>query len=149
MEREVNTAFNKSILDDKMLKDIVVNKWRSLQPTGKKNMPFKTADGTIVLSNLKVAEALIKRGIAEDQKFAFVLMFEGSNVKKGVSKKGNKYCFTRLDLSDGYNTCESLVWDRDIPFRYPKNSIIYIEGTLRDGWKTTVSITAKQVEKIF
>lgn len=150
MERDTNTVFNKSLLEDKFLTRMILDKWKSLKPTGKKNMPYQTKGGLVVLSNLRVAQALLRRGVDEKQKFAFILMFAGSETKKGISKKsGKEYAMLKVHLTDGYNQTEAILWDKTHALRYPLNSVLYIEGTLKEGWKTPVSINADQIEIIF
>lgn len=148
MERETNKTFNKTVLSDPDLKKLILHKWNSLTPTGNRNIPFQTIDGTLVLSGVRMGQALLKSGSAENKNFAMVMMYEGSSVKQGVSKKGNKYCFTKIQLSDGFNSIEAVDWNRQHPLRYPINSLVYVEGTLKEGWKTPLSLVISQIEII-
>lgn len=147
MEMETNKAFNKTVLDDDMIVDLIDRNFPVFTKTGKAAMPFRTRSGVLVLSGVKIADALLKQGLADkNSKFGFIMLANGSAVKKGVSKKGNNYCFTKLSVSDGYNMTEAIEWNRDTPYRYPENSIVYIEGTIKEGWKTSVSINIDEVE---
>lgn len=148
LEREANKAFNKAVLEDPGIVDIIRNKWKSLIPTDKKQMPFITIDNLLVLANARIAQALVKKGVDKYKKFAFILLFQGSKTKSGISKKGNEYNMCKISLSDGYNDIEAVKWDMKEALRFPKNSLVYVEGTLKEGWRTPVSITVDEIEKI-
>ena len=80
---------------------------------------------------------------------AMVMLFTGSKVRKGVSKRtGNPYCFLNINLSDGYNEAESVDWKKTKPLRFRENSIVYVRGTLNKGYRSAVSINLKEIEPI-
>jgi hypothetical protein len=51
-------------------------------------------------------------------------------------------------LSDGYSTIECTQWDRKSALGWEKNSIVYVRGKLKEGWKTPVSLTIEEIERI-
>lgn len=146
MEKEFNKTFNKNLLTDPEVRNLILNKWPSLAPTGRKGIPFMIGK-TPVISSLKIAEGLIKN--EHENEVAMIMLFTGSKIRKGKSKRtGNEYCFLNIDLSDGYNIAESVDWKRTKPLRLRENSIVYVRGTLKAGYKCPVSINLKEIEPI-
>jgi len=110
-------------------------------------MPKSNGDTVTVINNIKVAEGLVNKGYK--QEVGMIMLFEGSNIRKGVSKKSGKdYCMLNIRLSDGYSNVECVDWNKKKPLRYPENSIVYVRGTLKEGWRETVSINLKEIEII-
>lgn len=146
MEKEYNKTFNKNLLTDPAVRKLILSKWPSLSPTGRKGIPFMIGK-TPVISNLKIAEGLIKNEY--ESEVAMIMLFTGSKVRKGISKRtGNDYCFLNINLSDGYNDAESVDWKKTKPLRFKENSIVYIRGTLKKGFRAPVSINLKEIETI-
>jgi DNA polymerase-3 subunit alpha len=146
MEKEFNKTFNKNLLSEPEIRNMIMNKWPNLKATGRKGIPFML-DKTPVISSLKVAEGLLNN--KHEGEVAMIMLYTGSNVKKGISKKsGNAYSFLNIALSDGYNNAESVDWKKTKPLRYRENSIVYIRGTLRKGYKSTISINLREIENI-
>jgi DNA polymerase-3 subunit alpha len=146
MEKEFNKTFNKNLLSEPEIRNMIMNKWPNLKATGRKGIPFML-DKTPVISSLKVAEGLLNNH--HEGEIAMIMLYTGSNVKKGISKKsGNPYSFVNISLSDGYNNAESVDWKKTKPLRYRENSIVYIRGTLRKGYKSTISINLREIENI-
>jgi DNA polymerase-3 subunit alpha len=146
MEKEYNTTFNKHLLADPDIKDLLKSKWPGLVETGRQGIPFMMGDVPII-KNLKVAEGLVQR--EHSGEVGFIMLYGGSSVRKGNSKKtGKPFCLLSIDVSDGYNKAECVEWNKDKTLRYPKDSIVYIKGTLKEGWKVPVSITVKEIEVI-
>jgi DNA polymerase III alpha subunit len=146
MERDANVSFNRSLLEDTGIVDILASTWPGLLPTGKTSIPFKMGK-VPVLSSIKLAEGLLKSGHQDE--VAFIMMFESSEVRKGVSKKtGRDWCLLSLKLSDGANTVEGVSWDHDKALYWPKDSVVYVRGILKEGWKGAITIDVKEIEKI-
>jgi len=146
LEKEGNKTFNKNLLSDREVLEHLKKKWPNLIPTGKSGIPFLYGK-TPVINNVKIAEGLIEKG--HDQEVGMIVVFESSNIRKGFSKKtGKPYQMLNIRLSDGYTTIEAVDWNRTKPLRYPPNSIIYVKGTLREGYKESVSINIKEIELI-
>jgi hypothetical protein len=151
MEKESNTTFNKHLLSDEDVKRFLKNKWPALVDTGKKGAPFIIHDNDNnpipIINNIKVAEGLIMKDHKKD--VGMIMLYNGSHIKKGISKKsGKEYCMLNVVLSDGYSNIECIDWNRTKPLRLPENSVVYIKGTLKEGFKESVSINLKEIEII-
>lgn len=155
LEKECNKTFNKNLLADKAViahlkkkwdQIFAKKKWDQLTPTGKSGIPFLSGK-TPILNSVKIAEGLIEKG--HDQEVGMIVVFEGSNMRKGTSKRtGKPYSMLNIRLSDGYSAIECADWNRKSPLKYPDNSIVYVKGTLKKGWKETVSINLKEIQLI-
>lgn len=146
LEKESNKTFNKNLLSDKEIVDYLKTKWSDLVPTGKSGIPFLNGK-TPIINSVKIAEGLIDKG--HDAEIGMIMVFEGSNIRKGVSKKSGKpYCMLNIALSDGYSSVECADWNRKKVLNYPDNSIVYVRGTLKKGWKETCSINLKEIKLI-
>jgi DNA polymerase III alpha subunit len=145
-EREFNKSFNKHLLSDKSILDVIEKMWPGLKATDRKAVPFMLAN-VPVLGNIKVAEGVFNNEHSDS--VALILLYESSAVKSGVSKKSGKpWCLTSIKLSDGYATIEASCWDKDKPLRWAKDSIVYVRGRLKEGFRTPVSITVDEIELI-
>lgn len=146
MERDTNKCFNKTILKEPSLVNQIVSFDPMIEPTGRTGVPF-LRHKTPILANLLVAKGLVEQDYEKD--IGMVMLFEGSSVKRGISKKtGKPYNMVKVLLSDGYTSTECVWWDRQKALNLPVNSIVYIKGQLKPGWKTPVSITIKDLERI-
>lgn len=146
MEKEFNKTFNKNLLSDSDIRNLILSKWPTLKSTGRKGIPFMMGQ-TPVISSLKIAEGLIKN--EHEQEVAMIMLFNGSKVRKGTSRRtGNDYCFLNINLSDGYNEAESVDWKRTKPLRFKDNTIVYVRGTLKKGYRSQVSINLREIEAI-
>ena len=145
-EREYNTVFNKTLLANEDICKIIQKKWPALKSTGKKAIPL-IIGGIPVLCNIKVAEGILKNDHSEN--IAMILLYESSTVKRGISKRtGKPWCLTSIKLSDGRSTVEAVRWNMDKSLRWAKNSIVYVRGTLKEGFRSSVSITIDEIELI-
>jgi DNA polymerase-3 subunit alpha len=146
LEKDVNKTFNKHLLSDKDVRSFLTNKWPTLKETGRQGIPFMMSK-TPIINNLSIAEGLLKQDHKDS--VGMIMLYEGSKVKKGISKKtGKPYHFLNVTLSDGYNIVECTDWNRKSTLKYPKQSIVYVKGTLREGFRSPVSITIKDIEVI-
>ena len=146
LEKDVNKCFNKSLLMDSEILDQIQYMWPELERTGNKNIPFKTPDGVYILSDLRVAEAMLKRGKG-DIEWGMLMLFEGSNHKKIVGRKSKKaYDLLEVTLSDGFSRCTSSKWGLRKALGWPKNSIVLVKGTLEAGFREPVIINIKDME---
>ncbi len=151
MEKEMNKTFNKHLLSDMDVRDFLKAKWPILTETGKKGAPFlmprSNGDTITIINNIKVAEGLVSKGYKEE--VGMIMLYEGSNIRKGISKKsGKSYCMLNIRLSDGYSNVECVDWNKKKPLRFAENTVVYIRGTLKEGWKMPVSINLKEIEEI-
>ena len=150
-EKEYNQAFNKSLLSFSEITSILQTRWPGLKKTGRKGIPFymqsEGSEETYVLGSIKVAEGLLKKGF--DKSVGIILLFESSSYSYGVSKKsGRPWHKVSVMLSDGYNTMEAVMWDSKKALGWPKNTIVYVSGQLKTGWKTPISIDVDELTKV-
>jgi DNA polymerase-3 subunit alpha len=145
MEKQYNQAFNKNLLSAPDVLDTLLPKWPALRKTGRSGVPFYMG-AVPVLANIKVAEGMIKK--SKDKEFGMILLYEKSEFKRGVSKKGKQWSRVSIHLSDGYTTMECTDWDRKGALGWPKNSIVYVKGELKEGWKTPVSMVISEIERL-
>jgi DNA polymerase III alpha subunit len=151
MEKESNKTFNKHLLSDPDVRAFLKNKWPALVDTGKKGAPFIMYDNDNnpipIINNIKVAEGLVLKD--HKKEVGMIMLYEGSSIKKGISKKsGKEYCMLNVVLSDGYSNIECIDWNKTKPLRFPENSVVYIKGTLKEGFRESVSINLKEIEII-
>lgn len=152
MERDYNRCFNKNLTSDKEILNDVLTAWPALKQTGRANIPLMMRDNHTkeqvpVLPNIKLAEGLLKKNF--EKSVGLVLLYEGSTTRSGVSKKsGKKWTLTSIKLSDGFVSIEATDWNRKSPLKWPLNSIVYVQGKLKEGWKTPVSINIEEIERI-
>lgn len=146
MEKEFNRAFNKHLLSDQSVLKIIKDRWPALTETGRKNLPLKMGD-VPVIATVKDAEALLKGGYSRE--VGMILLYESSEFARGISKKsGREWKKVSVFLSDGFATLECVEWDRKAALGWSKNSIVYVRGTLKAGWKTPVNLQIEEIERI-
>ena len=147
MERDTNKCFNKSLLSDPAIREIISAKWPGLHSTGRTGVPFIMGEDTPILANLTVAEGLVKKKVKEE--VGMILLYEGSKYKSITSKRtGKKYDLLEVTLSDGFSKVVCSVWGLKKALGWNKNSLVYVRGKLSEGFKMPVSITAEELEKI-
>src|ERR1019366_8515379 len=124
MEKEHNHAFNKHLLSDVGIVNLIKSRWPALMGTGRAGIPLIMGD-VPVLSNIKVAEGLYKKGM--ESEVGMILLFESSETSKGISKKSGRPWFKlAVYLSDGYSTIECTQWDCKSALGWDKDSIVYV-----------------------
>jgi len=146
MERDTNKCFNKTLLTDEAIRNFILSNKDGLTVTKSKNIPF--FDGEVpIIRNINVAAGLLEKDYSKE--VGLFMLFNGSNTKSGVSRKSKRpYSMLKVELSDGYNDIESVMWDRKEALRFPVNSVIYVKGKLKEGWKTPVSLELTSIERI-
>jgi DNA polymerase III subunit alpha len=151
-ERDYNRCFNKNLTSDQEILNDILTTWPALKQTGRTAIPLVMKDsGSMeqvpVLPSIKLAEGLLRKNF--EKSVGMVLLYEGSTTRSGVSKKsGKKWTLTSVKLSDGYVSIEATDWNRKSPLKWPLNSIVYVQGKLKEGWKTPVSINVEEIERI-
>lgn len=147
-EREINKCFNKNLLDEPLIRSLLEKLRVDLKYMGKRNVPYSLGLGGSalqILSGVKSAEAFIRRGI--EHEVGMFVLFDGSEYRHGTSKKsGKKYNFVKVTLNDGVSVLDGSWWDRTKALGWPKNSVVLVRGTLREGWGGVPSITIKEME---
>jgi DNA polymerase-3 subunit alpha len=146
MEKEFNKAFNKNLLSNPDIVNIIKGKWPALKDTGRSGIPLLMG-GTPVLATIKVAEGLLKREF--EQEVGMILLFESSTATKGISKKSGKpWSKLSVYLSDGFTTLECTQWDSKKALGWDKNCIVYVRGKLKAGWKSPVCLIIEEIERV-
>ena len=150
-EKEYNQVFNKSLLSFSEITAVLQTRWPGLKRTGRKGIPFYMQSNgskeTYVLGSIKVAEGLLKKNFEDD--VGIILLFESSSYSNGISKKsGRPWHKVSVMLSDGYNVMEAVMWDVKKSLGWNKNTIVYVSGKLKQGWKTPISIDVKEITKV-
>lgn len=152
MEKDTNKCFNKSLLDEPSISVMINNNLDELEYTGKRNIPFfrgvkRSKKKIPIVSGISSAKNMLKNGY--DGEVGLVLLFESSTHKHGNSKKtGKPYDMVKAELNDGYSMINAIWWDRTQPLRYPKNSIVFVRGTISEGWGGILNIQVSEMEKI-
>ena len=157
-EREYNLSFNKTLLSSKEILSILKSKWSRLEETGSKSIPLCIRTSTTksnylyVVASIKHAENLLKSKEANKLKdikeIGMILLFESSSYTSGVSKKGRPWHKVSIVMSDGYSTIECVQWDAKKALGWPKNTIAFVKGELKPGWRTPVSIMVSDIQKL-
>ena len=146
MEKECNQCFNRHVLDDPDVVNHIIDLWPGLRRTGNKAIPLMIADIPI-LRGIDVAQGMLERELESD--VGMILLYGSSEFRSGISKRtGKPWNLLSITLSDGFNEVECAFWDHTSPLRWPKNSLVYVSGTLQKGYRVPVSITVKEILKI-
>lgn len=143
MERDTNTSFNKALLADPDLLSYIASKNDKLIVTNKKNAPLIYVDTPILLNSV-VADILVQRQHRDP--VAMMLLFQGSRMKKVKSKRtGKTYDLLEVSTSDGFTEVECVSWDIKKALNLPKNSVILVKGSIKEGWREKISFTATEI----
>jgi len=143
-EREYNQCFNKSLFSDVDIRNTILKRMPDLERTGREAVPF-FLHGVPIISNLKVAAGLVEKGHT-DREVGMILLYNGSTVKRGIAKKSGKpYELLSVQLSDGYSEVEASSWNHNQALCWNHDSLIFVRGTLREGWKSPVCINIQDI----
>jgi DNA polymerase-3 subunit alpha len=152
-EKETNKVFNKTLLSDPDIMAIVKKyhtdeaslELNSLVTTNREAVPFLMGSVPI-LANIKIAEGFCGK---TDKDVGLILLYESSAFTSGTSKKNNRpWSKVGVQLSDGYATIECVDWKAKRAFGWPKNSIVYVKGQLKPGWKTPVCLDIHEIQRL-
>lgn len=147
MEREYNKCFNKTVIEDEAIQELIQKAMPGFAKTHRTGIPFYMGRNLPILSGAKIAHGLATKEY--DKHVGMILLYEGSTHKSGISKKNKReYNFVKVDLSDGSTTIECTWWDQEKALKWPKNSIVFVKGKLSEGWKGSVRLTVAEMEKI-
>jgi DNA polymerase-3 subunit alpha len=156
LERDTNKTFNKSLIDNEYIVSKLKQFIPSIETTGNKSIPLADYDGvnrdnpkpTPIISNVRAAEALLENNIG-DEKIGMIVLFDGSRAKTIKAKKTGKiYNLVEIDLSDGHRYMGAVKWNLEKAFNFPKNSVLYIKGKIKDGWKENISFSIDEIKRI-
>jgi DNA polymerase-3 subunit alpha len=143
-EREANQSFNKTLLENKDIMLELKAKWPALQLTGRKALPMLMKDVPILL-NVKLAEMYIEKEYTDT--VGMVLLFDSSSFSQGISKKGRHWSKLSVMLSDGNRIIEAVNWDATKALGWSKDTLVYVRGNLKKGWKTPASIDIIEINR--
>lgn len=152
-EKEYNSSFNRHLMADPAIGKILESKWPALTSTGRQGIPYfmKSAMGEehdcYVLGSVKVGEGLLKKGF--EKEVAMILLFDSSSYRTGISKKtGRPWHLCSVTLSDGYNLIEASLWDAKKALGWAKDTIVYVRGQLKPGFRTALSFNITEIDKV-
>lgn len=147
-EKEYNLAFNKTLLSSPSIREVLKSKWPGLRETNSKVAPLSMGSDneTLILNGIKSAEIFLNKGV--DQEVGMILLFDSSNYKSGISKKGKPWHRVSVLLSDGFNVLEATVWDAKKAFGWQKDTLVYVRGQLKKGFRTAVSLNVEEIQKV-
>lgn len=154
MEKEANKVFNKTLLGTPDIISMIRSfhtdessmQLNALRETGRSGVPFFMKNVPI-LAGIRVAEGLVKK--EDDKEVGMILLYEGSEFTSGISKKSGKpWSKVAVYLSDGYNAIECVDWRGKKALGWNKNSIVYVRGQLKPGWKTPVSLEIREIQRL-
>lgn len=153
MEKESNKVFNKTLLSNEDIMALIKGyhtdeasvELNALVETGKQAVPFKMGNVPI-LANIKVAEGFLGK---TDKDVGLILLYEGSAFTSGTSKKsGRPWSKVAVNLSDGYASIECVDWKLKKALGWNKNTIVYVKGELKPGWKTPVCLDIHEIQRL-
>jgi DNA polymerase-3 subunit alpha len=153
-QRDIYKCFNKVLLADALIRQEISITWPSMRETRKKDIPlaFGSAPTIPVISSVAVAAKLIdaqERSESSDKiKVAMVGLFQSSTHRSGISKRGKPWSKIDIVLSDGLSAIECAQWDQKRALRYPTNSLVYVMGYVKRGWKGSPSLEVLEVERL-
>lgn len=144
-EREVNTCFNKSLVDEPMICSILEKRVKGeLVSTVSKLCPY-TYNGIKVVRSFNS----LSNVVGSKEAFAVVCLFEGSEHRSGVSKRtGKDWSNVTVQLSDGFQTSYCVWWDRKKALGFPVNGLCIVVGTPQRDWKGRIALTIESIEVI-
>lgn len=152
-EKEYNLSFNRHLMSDPEIGKVLESKWSALTPTGRKGIPYymKSHAGVdsdcYILGSVKVGEGFLKKKY--EKEVAMMLLFDSSSYRQGISKKSGKpWHLVSVMLSDGYNLVEASMWDAKKALGWPKDTIVYVRGQLKTGFRTPLSFNVTEIEKV-
>jgi len=153
MEKETNKVFNKTLLSNPDIMELVKRyhtdeaslSLNALTQTNRAAVPFLMGQVPI-LANIKVAEGFCGK---IDKDVGLILLYESSSFLHGVSKKNGKpWSKVSIHLSDGYATLECVDWKMKKALGWNKNSIVYVKGELKPGWKTPICLDVHEIQRL-
>jgi DNA polymerase III alpha subunit len=145
-EKAANKCFSKTLSSDPALRRTLIDSWKILVDTGKKAIPFMMGS-TPVIGSVKAALAILDK--QDEIDVGFIGLYESSEVFKGISKKsGKSWCKLEVHVTDGVETLRCDWWKRDKALRLPIDSIVYVKGKLKKGWRDQPTISITEIQKI-
>lgn len=153
-QRDAYKCFNKALLLDPLIRSEISAVWPSMRETKRKDIPFAfgSAPTVPVIASIAIAEKLLlsqERSENSDRvRVAMVGLFQSSSHKSGISKRGKPWSKVDVVLSDGISNIECVQWDQKRALRYSVNSLVYVMGYIKRGWRGSATIEILEIEKL-
>jgi hypothetical protein len=153
-QRDTYKCFNKALIADSFIRREISAIWPSMRETKMKDIPmaFGTSPTIPVISSISVAAKLIESkensDSNDDIRVAMIGLFQSSTHRSGTSKRGTQWSKVDAVISDGLSTIECTQWKQKRAFRYPVNSLVYVMGILKRGWKGSPSLEILEIDRI-
>lgn len=148
LEQENNLCFHKTIASLPAAQALVLNTV-GFKSTGNTSIPYIQEIGKekiYVLRDIEIAENFYNKN-GDKQTIGLILMYKESRHKEIVSKKtGKKYNLVEITLTDGFREIVVTKWNATKALRASKNSIVYVEGKLKEGFKNPVALSSDKIE---
>ena len=145
MEKQSNTVFSKTLLDDDNIVNFICNNYCNFVKIDKSGIPLMYKNISVITTSL--ANGLIEREYEND--VVMILIFNSFEIKNIKSKKNNKkYTLTKINLSDGINEIEGNMWDNNKGVEFKENTITIVTGVIKKGFNTDISITIKEIKEL-
>lgn len=152
-QRDIYKCFNKAILDDVLIRHEISEIWPAMRETSKRDIPlaFGSMPTIPVIASVAVADKLLSAHTAYEGKgikIAMIGIYQSSEHKEGTSKSGRPWSMVKVNMSDGLSTMECVKWDQKKTYRFPVNSLVYVMGYLKRGWRDMPTIEIIEIEKV-
>jgi DNA polymerase III alpha subunit len=153
-QRDTYKCFNKALLLDPLIRAEISAIWPSMRETKRNDIPFAfgTAPTIPVIASVAVAEKLLEsqeRSENTDRiKVAMIGLFHSSSHRSGISKRGKPWSKVDVILSDGISSIECVFWDQKKSLRYPVNSLVYVMGYIKRGWRGSATLDLLEIERL-
>jgi DNA polymerase-3 subunit alpha len=145
-ERSANKCFNKTLMADDTLLAFVKSQWSLLRSTNKKAIPLMMGSVPIV-GSVKAARAILEK--QDEIEIGFIGLYCGSEVQKGIGKaSGKPWSKLEISISDGIEVLRCDWWRKDKALRLPIDSIFYVKGKLKLGWRDMPVIEVQEVQRL-
>ena len=153
-QREIYKCFNKAVLNDPYIRKQISEMWPAMRETKRKDIPlaFGSTPAIPVIASVSVAEKLIASQESSESpssiKVAMIGLYQSSEHAEGISKHGKPWSRVRMMLSDGLSSMECVKWDQKKAFRFPVDSLVYVMGNLKRGWRGAPTLEILEVERV-
>ena len=150
-ERDSSKTFNKELAQDPDMYPVLHKQWPALTPTKRKSVPLMMGSVNVI-SGVRSANAILTAHTDDDGdgiEIGMIGLFVSSSHRNGISKKnGRRWRKVEMILSDGSSDIECIWWDRDKALRFQKDTVVYVHGKLKQGWRGLPQISIIDVERI-
>jgi DNA polymerase-3 subunit alpha len=153
-QRDTYKCFNKALIADPLIRQEISSIWPAMRETRMRDIPmaFGTSPTVPVIASVSVAARMIESQESSEStdkiKVAMIGLFQSSSHRSGISKRGKPWSKIDVVLSDGLMTIECTQWEQRRALRYPANSLVYVMGVLKRGWKGSPSLEILEIDRV-